>query len=98
MIHEYLSHGAHNAISAEELGKLIGISDHRKIRSIAERERLAGVVILSDEGGYYLPNEDKELAVMEVTQWIAARTAAAGSIMKTVEKAREYLKSGDFRA
>lgn len=95
MIHEYLSHGAHNAISAAELCRLIGVQDHRKLRYYVERERRAGEMILSDEGGYYLPDKDTDVGRAEVARYIAARMCTAQSIIKTVNIAQDYLKAGD---
>lgn len=92
MLNELLSHGAHNALSAAEISRLTGLSP-REIRHTAERERLSGVIILSDEGGYYLPSEDNGMAQLEISAWMMRRIAAAGSIMKTVEAARVAVRN-----
>lgn len=90
-IHEYLSHGAENAISASELGRMLDMS-RRDIRRAVEHERKNGIVILSDEGGYYLPSDDKNTAREEVDRWIARRTAEANTIMQTVYKTKQSIK------
>lgn len=90
LLSEWLSHGAQNALSAAEISRLTGMSQ-REIRKAAERERLSGTVILSDEGGYYLPSEDTDMAQMEIVSWISRRIATAGAIMKTVETARKAI-------
>lgn len=91
MLHEYLSHGSGNAVSAADLSKTTGLTP-REIRRTAERERLAGHLILSDDSGYYLPSEDPALARMEITRWMAKCTATAGTILQTVEMARKILE------
>jgi len=91
-IHEFLAHGAENAISASELGEMLNMTK-RDIRRAVVRERKDGIVILSDEGGYYLPSEDNNIARGEVKRWIARRTAEADTIMQTVYKAQERLQN-----
>ena len=89
-ITDYLSHGAQNAISAADLTKIAGV-ESRDIRRIVEAERIAGAVILSDERGYYLPNENREAAIFETTAWIARRLETAKTYELTVRAARTYL-------
>ena len=91
-IHEFLSHGAENAISASELSEILNMTK-RELRRAVERERKDGTVILSDEGGYYLPSEDNNIARAEVNRWIARRTAEADTIMQTVHKAKEKFQN-----
>ncbi len=89
-ISSLLSHGALNAIPAADITALTGL-DARGIRFAVERERLSGTLILSDDHGYYLPAEDFALAEAEIVAWLSQRTAAATSIMKTVEVGRAEL-------
>lgn len=59
-IADYLSHGQENAIPRRELERLTSM-DGRTVRLMIERERLAGVPILSDNStGYYLPGNEGE--------------------------------------
>lgn len=90
MIHELLLHGGTNAIPAADIARMVGMSE-RRVRKIVETERLAGAVILTGDGGYFLPSEDPNLAQMEIAAWMAQRTATAGTMLKTVEMARKVL-------
>ena len=92
MIHELLSHGGTNALPTADIARLLGIST-RQVRKAAERERLAGNVILAGNGGYYLPDDNPDIAQMEITAWMAQRTSTAGTMLKTVEMARKALSS-----
>lgn len=94
MIHELLLHGSTNAIPAADIARMVGMSE-RRVRKIVETERLAGAVILTGEGGYFLPDEDPAIAQWEIQGWMAQRTAAAGTMLKTVEMARKSLPSHD---
>lgn len=87
MIHEILSHGAQNALSASEVSKITNLTP-REIRHVVEHERLAGHIILSDNRGYYLPHDDVSIAKREISSWIANRIATAKTILKTIEKAQ----------
>ncbi len=94
MIHELLLHGGTNAIPAADIARMVGMSE-RRVRRQVETERLAGAVILINEGGYFLPSEDPAIARWEVQAWISQRTATAGTILQTVEMARKALPSHD---
>lgn len=90
MIHELLLQGGTNALPAADIGRQIGMSE-RRVRKLVETERLAGIVILTGDGGYFLPSEDPNLAQMEIAAWMAQRTATSGTMLKTVEMARKAL-------
>ncbi len=94
MIHELLLHGGTNAIPAADIARMVGMSE-RRVRRQVETERLAGAVILINEGGYFLPSEDPAIARWEVQAWISQRTAPAGTILQTAEMARKALLSQD---
>ena len=64
-----LSHGGMNALPAADITARTGL-DAREIRHAVKAERYSGAVILADERGYFLPSEDRETAVYEVTEWI----------------------------
>ena len=57
---DLLQHGAGNAITARDLGNLLGWK-HREITRQIERERRNGAPILACGRGYYLPEHDAEL-------------------------------------
>lgn len=58
----YLSAGIENGLLLRELSALTGLST-REVRRQIQRERLAGVPILSDnQNGYYLAGDDLEVA------------------------------------
>ena len=53
-ISNYLRHGEQNAVSMDDLSRLLGLSP-RACRKAVEAERLTGTLILSSERGYFLP-------------------------------------------
>ena len=57
----YLDEGEENAITANDLAALVGVSDPRVITRAIERERLNGVPICASNDGYYLPSSAAEL-------------------------------------
>lgn len=60
MIYEMLGHGPGAGITMKELERMLGINQ-RDIRTIIQRERLAGLPILSDnENGYFLPSSEDD--------------------------------------
>ncbi len=98
MINELLLHGSLNVVSMADLSKMTGLS-LRQVRKAAERERLQGIPILADENGYYLPEENAFIGKMEMMSWISKRTAAAATILKTVESIKKknvYHDDGNY--
>lgn len=62
LISGHLNTGAENGLLLRELSALTGL-DSREVRRQIQRERLAGVPILSDcRYGYYLAGSDEEIA------------------------------------
>lgn len=54
-----LSVGEQNSIKADRLVGLSGLSTTRQVSAEIERERNAGILILSSSAGYYLPETDE---------------------------------------
>ncbi len=60
-IADFLSHGRSNAKSLRELCAMLGMEE-REVRKKIQRERLAGVPVLSDNAtGYFLPESMKDI-------------------------------------
>ena len=88
----FLSCGAVNALPAADITARTGL-DARSIRHAVEAERRSGAVILADERGYFLPSEDRETAVYEVTEWISKTAAVVRSHEIGIRNAQSYLES-----
>ena len=87
--------GRENAITTENLMRLNGYSDKRKLRQDIRSLRIAGEVILSttqNKGGYYRP-KDKE----ELRQFIRQEEGRAKSIFYALKTARRMLKDANDR-
>lgn len=77
---ELLSSGQQNAIPRRELESLTGWSG-RMVRLMIEKERRAGIPILSDNAnGYYLPGNSAERA-----QFVRSMRNRAAEILKTAQ-------------
>lgn len=60
-VSDLLSRGAQNGVSTQHLVSIMGVPE-RVVRQMIQRERLAGVPILSDtQNGYYLPDNRYEV-------------------------------------
>ena len=72
-VYDSLHYGRENAIPSKLLAKKLGFQNVRDLQKQIERERAAGVVILSDSqgGGYYLSNDPEEL--LRFTRTLNAR-------------------------
>lgn len=87
MLEELLLHGEKNAITTPDLCRLLGLDDARELRLIVARERKAGAVILSScRGGYFLPDNKRE-----VERFIKTERKKAISILAALKSARRYL-------
>ena len=61
LISDFLHAGTQNALTLRELVQLTG-EDERTIRRRIQRERKAGILILSDcQHGYFLPTEESDV-------------------------------------
>lgn len=88
MLAELLLHGEQNAISTPDLCRILGLDDARSLRLLVARERAAGEVILSScHGGYFLPDNRKE-----VERFVKTEHKKAVSTLAALKSARRYLK------
>lgn len=80
IVSELLLHGQQNAVPRRELENLTGWSG-RMVRLAIERERRAGIPILSDNAsGYFLPGNSAERA-----QFVRSMRNRAEEILKTAQ-------------
>lgn len=90
-----LGHGAEKAIPTAALVAALGLKDQRQLRLLVERERAAGIIILSSvrgRGGYYLPAEDPVKAREEITGFIHTVHARAVNSQRALRAARRALR------
>lgn len=88
----YLLPGAENAVPARELAKIAGFSSTRVLRDAVERERRAGVLILSGDTGYYLPSTDEAQAEREIQSFVHRTDARMLSNRYSVRACKRWLK------
>lgn len=80
IVSSFLLHGQRNAIPRRELEDMTGWSG-RTVRLMIERERRAGVPILSDNAnGYFLPGNSAERA-----QFVKSMRNRAAEILRTAQ-------------
>ena len=77
MVSEYLTPGKRNAISLADLSSMIGLPERTLKKAVLE-ERLTGILILSSDHGYYLPD-----SIEEIREYVNTRRA----YLKTARKA-----------
>ena len=85
-----LPKGAENAVSTAALLQILGMSDQRAIRKLISDERAAGAVILSNERGYFLP-DDGEKGRREAEAFIATVTAKGANTIRAAKSAKTFL-------
>lgn len=85
-----LPKGAENAIKTAELCRMMGIKDPRALRKMISDERALGAVILSGDGGYFLPSAG-EKGRQEAAAFIATVTAKGASTIRAVRSAQAFL-------
>lgn len=84
-----LPEGKENAISSDNLCKILGLKNKRTLQLMIEKERQNGALILSHySGGYYTSHNPVEIA--EFTKTMENR---AKSIYVSLRSAREHLKT-----
>lgn len=96
-IESLLMHGHENAIPAQKLCDIIGLSDTRHLRHLVERERQDGALILSTSGhggGYYLP-ADGEQGREEMQQFCSLMLSRVSSSVKAIEFVRRELQKNE---
>ena len=90
-----LGNGEENAMSTLQLVKRLGLRDSRTLRTLIERERADGVLILSTVrggGGYYLPSSDPSQARDEIAAFIRTVHARAVNSQRALRAARRALR------
>lgn len=93
VIAELLPVGKENAISTEELVKLIGCSSARELQQYIAQERKAGAVICSSTtGGYFLPANR-----MEIIKFCNSLRNRAKNTIVAIESAQNALKSSEWQ-
>lgn len=85
-----LQRGAENAIRAQDLANMLGLSDARTVSELIAREREAGAVILSDSRGYFLP-ADGEQGRYEAARFISTLRARAINTLRATKSAKAFL-------
>lgn len=85
-----LPKGAENAIKTTELCRMMGIRDPRALRKMISDERALGAVVLSCDGGYFLP-DDGEKGRREAAAFIATVTAKGANTIRAVRSAQAFL-------
>lgn len=81
MIKDLLQKGKENRISFDELKELTGCSNERTLRKMIADERRQGVLICSGaDGGYWLPESDKD-----IEEFIRFYKAEAATHWKTLK-------------
>lgn len=78
--------GKDNYTSTEYLEHITGLSK-RDVRRVVEDLRRHGAVIISDNSGYYLPENADELA-----RFVRKEEKRAKSVLYTLKSARQLLK------
>lgn len=81
----FIGDGKSNAIHKSELVRFTGLAD-RELRKIIEFLRRKGIVIISDNNGYYFPQNESELKT-----YIHQEECRAKSTFYTLKSARLLL-------
>lgn len=84
--------GEANALPARELAKLMGYADTRPLRLAIERERRAGVLILSGDAGYFLPALDEMEAAREIQRFVHRSDSRMVSNRHSVRACKRWLR------
>lgn len=89
-ISDVLRHGESNAISMDDLSRLMGLSP-RAVRKAVEAERLTGKLILSSERGYFLPGEGAagREEIIRFKRRTAARLRTGKALLRSSRRALE---------
>ena len=82
-----LGTGKRNAVHASELAKFWG-KDCRTVRQIIETLRNSGVCIISDENGYYYPENPEEIKkyISRIKSVIKAHAVSVGVACSVLNK------------
>lgn len=83
-ISEFLSHGSGNGVELRDLVRMTGLSE-REVRQSIQRDRLAGVPILSDNiNGYFLPGDEHD--VSRCARSLRHRAAEINRVADAIER------------
>lgn len=94
IVSHYLQKGAENAILAKDLAKMIGISSIRFLQVVISRERQDGILILSSDKGYFLP-DDGEKGREEIKRFVTTYRAMALSTLRILKTANRALRNAE---
>ena len=83
--------GEENAISAENLARLLGFSSKRELQKAIARERNGGAIICSSNSGGYFRPQSKE----EIRHFYISTRAKALSTLTILRSARMALNETD---
>lgn len=86
-ISKYLLHGAENALSASQLCEMTGYNTDVDIRRGVAHERNRGIVILSNQDGYFLPDRGQK-GKAELSEYIEMMESRIRKIEAAVIPAR----------
>lgn len=82
---ELLPKGAESALSAPEIQQMLGLPARRDVNFLVHRLRVKGVVILSNNQGYFLPESKAE--IHDFVKSMRSRTKAIKCATLSAEKA-----------
>lgn len=87
----FLRFGEDGAIPSKQLADITGFSE-RRLRSVIAEEREDGVLILSSDAGYYLPDVSSEKGRLEILHFINTMKQRAFHSLRAIKAAKEALK------
>lgn len=94
-VEQFLTAGAENALSTQELMALLQCGSVRQLRQMVEDERRAGALILSGPGGgYFLPDTGQK-GREELQRQVDITRARALAMLATSAPARKALRKLD---
>lgn len=93
-ISSFLRFGEDQAISAKQLSYITGYSE-RKLRLLIAKEREEGVLILSSDAGYYLPDVVSEKGRAELSHFINTMRQRAFHTLRAIKAAKAALQIPD---
>ncbi len=87
---DLLPHGAENGVSAKNLAARLGLKSTRGLRTIVEKARLNGELVLTDYrgNGYFLPSDDRAKAQQEIAAFYWPQRQHALAILRRLRAAR----------
>ena len=96
LIESALKQGAENAITGQDLARILGLGDARTVARFVQSEREAGAIILSSPGtahpGYFLPSEG-EKGRQEIAEFVCSMESRIANISRSAKTAVAALKT-----